>query len=424
VVGLLFLVAWPHEGRAQRDSGFGPHGKLSVDCSACHTSEAWRPAKAELDFDHNKQSSFALEGKHRETLCASCHLNLRFDEPDVSQLRCATCHVDVHLGNLSNNCVSCHNTFSFTDVPGLMLHMQTSFPLTGAHLQISCESCHSDDVGGAFTTLDIGCFSCHESEYFAAQAVDHTAGFPTNCERCHDTLAWTHAVFFDHVTVSGGFELDGAHARIRCSSCHITPSMEPIFFPADQNDCIACHDGDFQREHGGGGFPTTCSDCHSTFRWEGAVFDHAAVSSGFDLLGAHRELACNQCHLDPGLELIFTPANEDDCFACHESDFRREHAGTGFPTVCLSCHTVFSWKNARFTDHDAQFFPIFSGAHRGKWDGCETCHTVPGDLQSFTCFNCHEHDRQKMDDKHKGESGYAYDSDLCLQCHPNGRNDD
>ena len=424
LLGLVLLCSTPNDGRTQSDSRFGPHGDVTLDCGACHTPEGWRPIKPQTEFDHDEDSSFRLDGQHKQAVCASCHLKLRFDEPKVSKLGCGTCHVDVHLGNLSDVCVSCHNTFSFNDVPGVRLHMQTNFPLTGAHLQISCETCHSTDLGGAFTSLNIDCFSCHEREYLAARPVDHAAsGFSTICQNCHDTLAWTHGVAFDHGIVSGGFELIGAHTRIRCASCHNPPNMDLLFFPSDQFDCIACHQNDFQREHGGGGFPTTCLDCHSVLFWEGAVFDHSVVARGFALLGAHESLPCNKCHFEPGMELIFTPANQDDCFACHESAYSREHTGTGFPTTCLTCHDIFDWQDATFTDHDSQFFAIFSGPHRGKWDGCETCHAVPGDFRVHTCLNCHEHDRQRMDDKHKEEPGYAYDSNLCLQCHPNGRKD-
>jgi hypothetical protein len=122
--------------------------------------------------------------------------------------------------------------------------------------------------------------------------------------------------------------------------------------------------------------------------------------------------------------LIFTPQGQNDCIACHQVDYQREHAGSGFPTTCLDCHTQNDWQGS-FPDHDAQFFPIYSGKHNGKWsDSCQTCHTVPGNQQVFSCFDgCHEHDRTSMDDKHKDEAGYVYESNACLSCHPNGSTD-
>lgn len=338
--------------RAQEAASLSPHGDLpgGLDCSACHTSERWRPLKRSLDFDHDRATSFALAGRHGEVVCARCHLKLRFDESELDGGDCSSCHVDVHQGRMRATCISCHNTSSFHDVAGVDLHARTSFPLTGAHLQIACESCHLDDRGGAFTSLDTDCVACHQRDFTSASSLDHVAaGFSTDCQDCHGDRAWGSGAAFDHITASGGFPLRGSHGVLRCESCHELPSLQPRF----------------------------------------------AVSG------------------------------PDDCHACHSADYDRAHAGSDFPTACAGCHRETRWGDATFADHDRQFFPITSGAHRGRWDGCETCHTVPNDFRSFTCFNCHEHSQARMDDKHRGEvSGYAYDSRLCYQCHPDGRRDD
>ncbi|HKJ01704.1 MAG TPA: hypothetical protein VJ997_04595, partial [Longimicrobiales bacterium] len=68
-----------------------------------------------------------------------------------------------------------------------------------------------------------------------------------------------------------------------------------------------------------------------------------------------------------------------------------------------------------------QYFPIYSGKHRGEWNSCGDCHTTPTDLSVFSCLTCHEHNQKDMDDKHKGRSGYVYESGACLSCHPRGR---
>ena len=78
------------------------------------------------------------------------------------------------------------------------------------------------------------------------------------------------------------------------------------------------------------------------------------------------------------------------------------------------------WKPAEFAIHDAQFFPIFSGAHNGEWTSCTECHSNPANYSVFTCIDCHEHNRTDMDDKHSGENGYEYSSLACLDCHPTG----
>ena len=101
-------------------------------------------------------------------------------------------------------------------------------------------------------------------------------------------------------------------------------------------------------------------------------------------------------------------------------DYERVHAGTGFPTTCATCHSTATWSGASF-NHDQQFFPINSGAHRGTWTSCQTCHTDPNNFGVFTCLVCHEHNQSDMDRKHREVSGYAYASPLCYSCHPNGR---
>jgi hypothetical protein len=408
---------------AQQGRTANPHGSLTeVDCADCHSAAGWKPVKATLDFDHDGVSGFALSGRHREASCTSCHLGSRFDEPKAAPGDCTVCHVDVHRGRLSDNCISCHTTTVFTDVPGIAVHAKTSFPLIGAHVQVSCESCHGNDRSGAYTPLDTDCLGCHESAYRGATAIDHVAaGYSSDCRQCHSTLAWTHnSGLFDHGAVSGGYQLVGAHLRIRCESCHAGADLTPIYATSDANDCIGCHQRDYDQAHSGV-FSTSCLDCHTNETWSGVTFDHRAATGGYELAGAHAVIACDACH-DAGTGVLrFAAANQNDCIACHQPDYDGAHANDGFPPTCLSCHTDVTWNGATFADHDAQFFPIFSGAHRGKWSDCATCHAAPNNYQVFDCITCHDHNQQKMDDKHSGESRYAYNSAACFNCHPRGR---
>jgi len=344
---LVAAVLTPVE--AQSVVSHNPHGLLpaGIDCVNCHLPDRWTPVKAALDFDHSRVANFALDGRHASTTCTSCHLDRRFDSPKIAASSCASCHVDVHQGKLSAVCLTCHNTVSFVDVRGLSIHAATRFPLDGAHMQVSCESCHGDDRGGAFAPLDAACASCHRDDYANAQLIDHTeAGFSLFCEQCHNTLAWGGGTTFDHLTASGGFPLVESHQLVRCQGCHTMPGAGLINTPADQNDCVACHRGDYEN--------------------------------------AHR--------------------------------------GTAFPTECLVCHDQTDWSGGTFADHDARLFPIFTGKHSGKWNNdCATCHNVPGTFTAFTCLTCHEHEKTRMDDAHRERNGYIYESMACLQCHPMGR---
>lgn len=338
---LAALAPAPAAG-AQEVRSINPHGELpaGLDCTSCHTTDGWSRIRADMAFDHDARTRFGLTGKHRAAACAGCHLDLRFDEPRVGAQECAYCHVDVHRGRLSANCAECHDTESFAGRFGLEAHARTNFPLTGAHGQIACEGCHTDDRAGAFTSLDATCTACHGDAYQATAFPDHAAlAYPTDCRACHGTLSWRGAQF-DHAA-AGGIELVGAHARLPCASCHLPP-------------------------------------------------DHSVPQA---------------------------PSGPEDCVSCHRADYDREHAGTGYPTTCTMCHGPDRW-DATAIDHDAAFFPIFSGKHAGRWRSCQECHTDPQGFATFTCLTCHT--QAKTDEHHKEEPGYAYESTRCLACHPRG----
>jgi hypothetical protein len=148
--------------------------------------------------------------------------------------------------------------------------------------------------------------------------------------------------------------------------------------------------------------------------WQGAVFNHN--STRFPLTGAHTTVLCANCHV--GNKFAGTPTA---CYACHASEFMTvtnpNHVAAGFPTTCESCHTTTTWSGATFNHK----FPIYSGAHSGKWSSCNDCHNNASNYAVFTCLSCHAHDKPKMDDKHKGRAGYVYESLACYGCHPKGK---
>ena len=114
--------------------------------------------------------------------------------------------------------------------------------------------------------------------------------YPTDCTSCHSTLGWRDAPAFDHAAVANGFQLLGAHDGLRCASCHTLPDLDPIYRPAGQDDCVSCHQQDYDREHGGSAFPTTCATCHGVDGWDVESFDHALT--GFPLVERHAMDKC------------------------------------------------------------------------------------------------------------------------------------
>ena len=392
-------------------------------CVTCHNTDTWTGAT----FDHLTTSGgFALIGSHQALNCESCHAGPGFEVPftPIDQNDCISCHSTdyeaEHSGSgFPETCQTCHNTDAWTGATFDHVAISNGFALLGAHESLNCESCHlSSSFDPIFFPQDQNdCYSCHARDY-----EDEHSGtsFPTNCITCHNVNAWSETSF-DHSSVSGGFALVGAHAPLACESCHAGPGFSVPAQPSSQNDCIACHASDYNQEHAGTNFPTSCLTCHNTTRWAGATFNHSTVSGGFQLVGAHTQISCESCHSGSNFSVPAQPSNQNDCYACHASDYNQEHSGSGFPTTCFSCHNTNTWDDASGFNHDAQYFPIYSGNHRDTWNDCQTCHTsAPATFTVFTCLNCHAHRQSEMDSEHRGIGGYVYESNACLSCHPNG----
>lgn len=315
-------------------------------------------------------------------------------------------------GEIALSCESCHTPDAWRPLredPVFDHDRQTGFPLTGRHELASCRSCHLDLVFSEPQLIADGCQSCH---------VDvHQGHLGPTCSSCHNTVdfALTRA---EAVHAQTTFPLTGMHRLISCESCH-ADAPDGRFAPIDA-DCYACHAPDYHQaafDHAAAGFPTTCESCHGTLTFSTVGgFDHVTFSGGFALVGAHTRLACGACHQGADFSVPWSPAGENDCYACHAQDHEQVHPS--FPTTCTQCHTVQTWQGATF-DHDP-LFPIFSGRHAGEWNSCQSCHIQQGTFEVFSCLNCHAHRRDRMDDKHEDVPGYAYESQSCFACHPTG----
>jgi len=80
-------------------------GRLGTDCASCHNAVDWKKVR----FDHARDTSFALTGKHAATACTACH---KERNPATLKLptRCIACHKseDVHHGAYGSDCAKCH----------------------------------------------------------------------------------------------------------------------------------------------------------------------------------------------------------------------------------------------------------------------------------------------------------------------------
>lgn len=319
-------------------------------------------------------------------------------------------------GALPVDCAACHTAEAWTPLrsdPAFDHDDDTRFPLRGRHAAVACAACHLDLRLDQPEAAPDQCSACH---------VDvHRGRLGEACGECHSSVDFG-LVDGGDVHARTGFPLTGSHRRLACERCHAS-SPEGNFLP-EPRECVACHRSDLQSaalDHVGAGFPLTCEGCHSTLAWgSGVAFPHGA-STGFPLVGAHARIGCEGCHQIPGFALkVGPPAAPADCVACHRADGDAAHGGAGFPDICGDCHDQSRWTGAEFREHDQIAFPIYRGAHAGRWSSCADCHPGPSTASGFSCVGCHEHSRSRMDDKHREISGYAWESALCLSCHPTG----
>lgn len=395
--------------------------ELGIACENCHTPNSWDNRTQSLNI--HSATDFPLIGAHANVDCQACHRTEQGREFSGLSTECSSCHLNSYLENsginhelagFNRDCASCHFNATHSWKQTHYTHI-SSFPLAGGHRNIPCADCHQDRYKGTPNA----CVSCHQSDFNRTTDPPHAVfQFPTVCERCHTTTVWSSAVF-DHFEESG-FRLEGIHAtaQVGCMSCHVNNQLTGL-----PKDCYGCHQSDFEQvtnpDHVAGHFPFTCLDCHNQNSFTPADFNHDATN--FPLTGAHRSLDCSQCH---GNGYANTPL---ECVACHQKEYDNTsdpaHAAAQFPTTCADCHSTSAWTPAQF-DHDGLYFPIYSGKHRDEWNQCADCHTNAADYKVFECINCHEHERTKMDDKHREVQNYSYNSAACYDCHPQGKADD
>ncbi|HED09646.1 MAG TPA: hypothetical protein ENJ10_03075 [Caldithrix abyssi] len=229
-----------------------------------------------------------------------------------------------------------------------------------------------------------------------------------DCQTCHQQAGW-HTVSFDHDTT--GFSLTGAHKKTTCLSCHDITSFKKV-----GSQCRDCHQDVHENR-----LSPECNTCHAPSGWSLMSPVKAHESTTFQLLGAHASLDCYSCHRNERNTGFLIEASE--CVDCHRTQYAQttnpNHTGAGFSLQCDQCHSLIRWQPAIYNDHDA-LFPIFSGSHAGEWSQCSSCHDQPGNYQAFTCFTCHEHNKASTDGEHDEVSGYIYESNACLSCHPQG----
>lgn len=366
----------------------GHKARYGERCDTCHDASSWRATR----FDHDRDTRYALQGRHRQVRCDACHTGtqpgaLYRDHPASD---CASCHRsdDAHRGTLGNDCASCHDASGWKRV-GRFDHDRSRFPLLGRHAQAACAACHR---GSHYRDAPRDCVACHAAED------KHRGTVGTACGACHGERQWK-IPRFDHSATR--WPLRGAHDRAACSACHTGLAD----YRGRPTECVACHRRDDRHE---GQLGDRCGSCHGEQRWTRGPgeppFDHRRAR--FPLVGAHLQARCDACHANAR----FHDAARD-CAGCHRRD--DTHQGR-LGTACESCHNARAWSLVRY-DHASRARWPLEGAHVRL--RCADCHRQPAPVgQAIArvgtdCIACH-----RGDDRHDG----AFGTD-CQACHTTAR---
>ena len=313
---------------------------------------------------------------------------------------CTQCHQLGNRGSDDDKCLACHIPLQEQLGRGEGLHATYDEP--------SCASCHKEHFGVDFDVLHF----------------DHLA--------------------FEHPTT--GFDLVGAHASLRCQTCHTASLVHDPALAAFQiehntsgetflglgTECLDCHNAD--DPHDGQFADRACTSCHDQEAWTPVPgFDHA--DTRFPLTGRHGSVTCEQCHLPStnsagGTSVRYSDAEFSSCLSCHD-----DYHGGSMGDDCTQCHSTSSWTGiaASFEggfDHETTGFSLL-GAHGSA--ACTDCHGSPaarpaGIALAFVsgterasypqpnvesesdCLACHI-------DEHDGRFQEAPGGAICSSCH-------
>ncbi len=246
-----------------------------------------------------------------------------------------------------------------------------------------------------------------------------------DCRDCHTPDRWTPLAsqrLFDHDKTN--FPLTNVHKAAACVQCHLGETVEALHrFENTDRQCSGCHMDIHYEAYG-----SDCQRCHDTGSWDFLDWQFNHDQTLFPLVGKHSNLSCGDCH--GGKDRFRVQSMTTDCFVCHEDVYTIQVINEGHAenTNCYLCHNTRAWFPSDMSHHDI-FFPIYTGNHRGVWNGCNTeCHYEPSNYKIFSCgleteggASCHVHRKSKMDDEHDDRSGYRYTSSACYDCHPQGR---
>lgn len=248
--------------------------ELGTACESCHSVSSF----AVRTYAHKASGPF-FAGQHASLRCEQCHQGLAPAQAAVAASRvpvtplavrftkaaraCVSCHTDIHLGQFTATCETCHTVETAKFGVTLDHAKQTAFALTGRHAAVVCRDCHKTETGrfpaGSGTAVrlkgvGVTCASCHTDV--------HLGQLPARCEQCHATETF-HLAKYVHTAKPVLALMTGAHARAACADCHKSSTGR---FPAGVGTairfttgtaCVSCHTDQHR-----GALGSKCGNCH------------------------------------------------------------------------------------------------------------------------------------------------------------------
>ena len=173
-----------------------PHkNELGEKCKTCHTLQGWKGK--DVVFDHDRDSKYHLEGKHKTVKCVECHVPRPKDAALATALfknlkykLCTDCHKDPHRNELGEKCKTCHTLQGWKGKDVKFDHDKDSkYKLEGKHKDVKCAKCHKPKSENAalatalFKNLKYKlCTDCHKDP--------HKNKLGSACEYCHNLQGW------------------------------------------------------------------------------------------------------------------------------------------------------------------------------------------------------------------------------------------
>jgi hypothetical protein len=241
-------------GDCHRDVHRGTLG--NADCASCHDEHGFWPTQ--FTVEQHGQTKFPLLGRHQAAPCTSCH---RAKRPrhnlELRSKRCIDCHDNPHgdqfAGEMRDGgCAHCHSERGW-DSPKID---HSTWPLTGAHSEASCDSCHSPSKkdrlsgrGATYQGAPRDCAGCHRDIHagqFRLSAPER------ECEACHATESFAIEAFAHEQLAD--YPLEGAHAELKCVGCHqrerLRSGVQVVRYRLGYRECADCHGNPHARRKG------------------------------------------------------------------------------------------------------------------------------------------------------------------------------